>query len=151
MPTAKRKKFKGPHIKRLFGKNEVTLELINETEPPIIVGEGDDDDTRTGIQFRAKDRLVVTATGTIYAGVWLTGRNGPQGWNNIDHDNTFPLPGTHPFSLLGRLDGRYFYIGRGVDFFYSGNGSELRLRINDDTPANGDGNFKVTVQQWREV
>ena len=104
----------------------------------VAVNEGDRDvDTQIDVEYN--DRLVYSANGEIWAGVWFTGLNGPQGWDNIDYSPKFPLPGTHPYSLLGRLDGRLFYIGRGFDRYYRGRNSRLFLRINDDSPGNGSG------------
>jgi hypothetical protein len=115
----------------------------------VSVNEGDRDvDTQMDIKFG--DRLVFSAYGEIWAGVWFTGRNGPQGWDNIAYDRKFPLPGTHPYCLLGRLDGRLFYIGIGFDRFYLGRNSRLYLRINDDSPGNGDGSFFCHIQVYRE-
>lgn len=115
----------------------------------ITVNEGDRDvDTQMDIRFG--DRLVYNANGEIYAGVWLTGRNGPQGWDNIAYGREFPLPGTHPYCLLGRLDGRLFYIGTGFDRIYFGRNSRLFLRINDDSPGNGNGSFFCQIQVYRE-
>lgn len=115
----------------------------------INVSEGDRDvDTQMDIQYG--DRLVFSANGEIWAGVWWTGLNGPQGWDNISYDRKFPLPGTHPYSLLGRLDGRLFYIGTGFDRYYRGRNSRLFLRINDDAPGNGSGAFFCNIQVYRE-
>src|SRR5215218_1722812 len=74
-----------------------------------------DFDVDTGVDVRTGDRLVVSASGQIWAGVFGTGNNGPQGWNNIDCDPKFPLPCSHPYALLGKLNGSYFYIGSGID------------------------------------
>jgi hypothetical protein len=51
-----------------------------------------DVDTQMEIQYN--DRLVFTAYGEIWAGVWFTGRNDPQGWDSIDYNSKFPLPET---------------------------------------------------------
>ena len=67
----------------------------------------------------------------------------------------FPLhtgQDARPFALLGRYDGlEYFYVGTGRDRQpYSGGGTRrLYLRINDDLPGNGNGEFKCRVQLWR--
>jgi hypothetical protein len=108
-----------------------------------------DFDVDTGVDVRTGDRLVVSASGQIWAGVAFTGNNGPQGWNNIDCDPKFPLPCSHPFALLGKLNGSYFFIGSGIDKVHTGGDSRLFLRINDDTPANGNGSFTVHIQVFR--
>ena len=110
-------------------------------------------------------------TGTIWAGVKLTGRNGPDGWaNRVDYDTKFPLHGgmdpvnAHPYCLLGKLR-NYFFIGsrgRGkVRFIYPqlaglmpnvgtpNEGFPLHLRINDDRPGNGNGRFSCRIRVWR--
>jgi hypothetical protein len=108
-----------------------------------------DFDVDTGVDVRTGDRLVVSASGQIWAGVAFTGNNGPQGWNNIDCDPKFPLPCSHPYALLGKLNGSYFYIGSGIDQVHTGGDSRLFLRINDDAPANGNGSFTVHIQVFR--
>ena len=68
----------------------------------------------------AGDRVVFYASGMIWAGVWLTGRNRAGGWNNIANDK-FPDPEAHAYSLLGCIDGnQYFEIGTGFDKVYTG-------------------------------
>jgi FAD binding domain len=108
-----------------------------------------DFDVDTGVDMRTGDRLVVHAFGLIWAGVALTGNNGPQGWNNEDCDPKFPLPCSHPYSLLGKLNGSYFYIGSEINRVHTGGDSRLFLRINDDTPANGNGSFTAHIQVFR--
>lgn len=106
-------------------------------------------DIDTGMDIRYGDRLVFSASGEIWAGVWFTGLNGPQGWGNIDYSSKWPLPASHPYCLLGKLDGRYFYLGTGWDRYYRGRNSRLFLRINDDAPGNGSGAFTCHVAVYR--
>ena len=148
MSIGQRQELSGPHIERIFGVPNVVMEVIQEVD--VSVREADYD-VPTGVEVRYQDRLVLSASGQIWAGVWFTGANGPRGWNENSLDPKFPLTGSHPFCLIGRLDGRYFYVGDGVDRFYRGRGSSLHLRTNDDTPGNGSGAFTVTVQQWRKI
>lgn len=103
----------------------------------------------TGCQLQGGDRVTLTAAGSIWAGVWFTGRNGPQGWNNIAYDSKFPMPTARAYSLLANTNGWYRYVGTGSQFTYFGGGSPLYLRINDDSPGNGDGAFEVQVQVAR--
>ena len=49
------------------------------------------------------DGVVLSASGSIWAGVVATFSNGPEGWNNLDNDPKFPLPGTNPYCLLYAL------------------------------------------------
>jgi hypothetical protein len=114
-----------------------------------------DSDVDTGLDIAPGDDIAFEATGDIWAGVALTDRNGPAGWANVDHDPKFPLHSgadAHPFALLGTFDGtEYFYIGARRDRApASPDGTRrLLLRINDDSPGNGDGEFQCRVQVWR--
>ena len=150
MPVGDRIKLSGPEIQTFFGTPNIDMELIAETVPPITVREADFD-IDTGIEAKFLDRLTFNATGLIWAGVVFTGQNGPNGWNSIDPDPKFPLVGSHPYCLIGRMDGRYFFVGDGQVFFYRGKGSRVALRTNDDSPGNGTGAFDCTIQQWRRV
>ena len=95
-------------------------------------------------------------SGSIWSGVIATGRNGPNGWNNVDYDTKFPLHGgidpvnAHPYCLLGKLN-NYFFIGssgRGKERFLYQKSLPLYLRINDDVPGNGDGQFSCRIKVW---
>ncbi len=100
---------------------------------------------------RDNDRIVIKSSGQIWAGVVLTGNNGPDGWHNIDGDPKFPLKGSHPYCLYGIIGSDEFYIGFGKDYRYNGPGASLQLAINDDVPGNGAGAFHCTVEVWRET
>jgi hypothetical protein len=112
------------------------------------VNEGDYD-VDTTIDVVAGDTLIFQTWGTIWAGVWFTGNNGPQGWNNRDNDPKFPLPGAHPFQLLGKLDTGYFEIGSYRRIDQTPNQGHLYLRINDDVAGNGAGAFQCMVTVYR--
>jgi hypothetical protein len=114
----------------------------------IEVREGDWD-VGTAIQVIAGDTLIFQAWGQIWAGVWFTGNNGPRGWDNRDNNNKFPLPGAHPYQLLGKLDSGYFEIGDSHRIDQTPDQGELYLRINDDLPSNGNGAFQCMVQVYR--
>jgi uncharacterized protein affecting Mg2+/Co2+ transport len=106
----------------------------------------------SGIDLGPNEFLTITGTGTINAGVFLGGDNGPEGWNSIETNPTFPLPGTRPFSLLGSLDSQLFYIGKGTattDRFTSPR--RLFLRTNDNVPGNGSGAFNAFIQVWKPL
>ena len=115
-----------------------------------------DAEVDTGIDLQPGDEIAFEANGTIWAGVWLTGRNGPNGWDRVDHDTKFPLhEGTsaHPFCLIGRFgDLPWFFVGERRDRErYAGDRvRRLFLRTNDDTPGNGNGEFQCRVQVWSE-
>jgi hypothetical protein len=98
------------------------------------------------------DEFALTGTGTIWAGVAFTGVNGPEGWADWQAGNDKPLPGQPPFSLIARFDGEpYFYVGTGFPRrpYDRGGPLQLFLRINDDRPDNGSGQFRCLVQVWR--
>ena len=106
----------------------------------------------SGMDLNPNEFLAITGTGTINAGVFLGGDNGPEGWNSIENNPAFPLPGTRPFSLLGSLDGQLFYIGKDsatTDKFLST--KRLFLRTNDDVPGNGSGAFNAFIQVWKPL
>jgi hypothetical protein len=116
----------------------------------IQVNEGDAD-VDTAIDVIAGDTLIFHAWGLIWAGVWFTGNNGPRGWYWRDGDPKFPLPGAHPYQLLGKLDTGYFEVGSYVRLDQTPNSGHLFLRINDDTPGNGNGAFQSQVMTYRNV
>ncbi|HMV47695.1 MAG TPA: hypothetical protein PLD20_34725 [Blastocatellia bacterium] len=112
-------------------------------------------DVDTNILIQNNDWIDISVSGSIWAGVWFTGENGPQGWSGWGAGNDFPLPGSPPYSLLGKTaeDG-YFFIGEGLRRTYMnatlGPGqTRLFLRINDNIPGNGSGAFNVRIQVWR--
>jgi len=105
----------------------------------------------TSIDVLGGDTLIFNAWGSIWAGVWFTGNNGPRGWNNTDNDPKFPLPGAHPFSLLGRLDVGPFEIGSYRRMDQTPFSGRLFLEINDDVHGNGNGAFQCQIATYRNV
>jgi hypothetical protein len=141
--------FRGWAIQRWYGVPEVTMRQVyyGDFEVP-----ESSDAVETGVDVEPLDRLVFRASGEIWAGVVFTGANGPGGWHYRDSGRKFPLPGGNPYSLLGRIAGRYFQIGSGLERIYTGAGAErLFLRTNDDSPGNGAGAFTCNVELWRRV
>jgi len=136
---------------------------LSETEPTkplqvdrtILVPESAGD-VDTGIDVGPGDEYAFQAWGTIYSGVFGTRRKGPRGWDNIDHDPKFPLhdgDDAHPFSLLGKFEGLpYFYIGTGRarQRYPDTQVRRLYLRINDDQPGNGNGEFSCNIKVWSD-
>lgn len=114
----------------------------------VTVREGDWD-VDTSLTIMPGDTLIFNAWGSIWAGVWFTGLNGPRGWNNVETDPKFPLPNTHPYCLLAKLDAGYFYIGDNYRIDQAATGGKLFLRINDDVPGNGSGAFTCHIQLYR--
>lgn len=113
-------------------------------------------DQDTNITLRPGDEYELTGADTIWAGVWLTGLNGPEGWEDRIETNPaspmFNRPDAHPFSLIGRFGvSPYFYIGHRISrkAYNLPVPANLRLRINDNAPGNGSGVFRCRVQVWR--
>jgi hypothetical protein len=135
----------------------------------ITVNEGDTY-VFTGVYLKDGDIFEFSEiSGSIWAGVLATGRNGPDGWNNVDYDPKFFLHGymdpvnAHPYCLIGKLN-NYFFVGskgRGkerflypmhpdlVDFSHDPIAVPLYVRINDDQPHNGDGSFSFRLKVWK--
>ncbi|HEY2168859.1 MAG TPA: cellulase family glycosylhydrolase [Candidatus Angelobacter sp.] len=107
----------------------------------------------TGIDIMPGQFFEFQASGSLWAGILLTGENGPAGWNTIDHNNQkLPLHSglnAYPFSLIGRFGsvGDYFYIGKGMSRtkFTGSSTQRIFLRTNDDSPGNGHGSFSCRV------
>jgi len=111
-----------------------------------------------------KERVRIWATERkIWAGLWFTGDNGPQGM--IDRQATdpkFPLrpnaSGTdrhgqivRPYSLIASVDQQGLYQVGAEQTVTSVGGGNIVLRINDDVPNNGSKfefgkYFEVTVE-----
>lgn len=126
------------------------------TDRWIAVPEGARTPVQTGIDVQPGDEVALTGEGAIWAGVWLTGENGPEGWAaRIETNPASPMhntPDAHPFALIGRLaDEPWFYIGRALSRRPLGGSQSRRLQlwINDNTPGNGSGQFRCHVQVWR--
>jgi hypothetical protein len=114
-------------------------------------------DVLTAVVLREGDVFEITATGTINAGMFAAGDNGPNGWDGVVSDRSFPLHdlidpiNAHPYALLGRLN-NYFFVGsaRPRQRWLFHRESALMLRINDNQPGNGTGAFQVRVRVWGE-
>jgi hypothetical protein len=137
----------------------VTLRNPPAPPPPAIIRtfvikESQRGDLDTGIDVRIGDRITVSANGEIYAGVWFTGNNTAWGWDWRADDPKFPHNNTddaHPFSLIGKIGiGPYFLVGETLDRFLAQRAGRFLLRINDDTPGNGCGNFYGDIRVHRE-
>ncbi len=100
----------------------------------------------SGVRLRRGQRANIACTGKIWAGVWLTGENGPEGWENTSANSNYPLPGARVFSAIGKVgSGAYFYVGQGTQRKGTG---RLYLSINDDEHNNGSGAFTCTVKVY---
>jgi len=93
------------------------------------------------------ESVTVTPGGRVWAGVWFTEDNGPEGWNAAAPDN-YPLPGARQYSLIGRVGGQpWSYIGPYTRTFYNNSPypQYLYARVNDNAPGNGSGAFNLTA------
>ncbi|HEU5321583.1 MAG TPA: DUF2934 domain-containing protein [Methylomirabilota bacterium] len=121
-----------------------------------------DGDPSTAIIVRNGESVAIDAvSGDIWAGVFLTGRNGPNGWDDrIEYDTKFPyhgFPDAHPYCLLAKFKNYVFVGSRGlastryfVDPEIDPNAEcPLVLRVNDDAPGNGNGAFQCRVRVWK--
>ncbi len=118
-----------------FNVQPYQRQLIVQKSKKVYEGDFDVD---TQIDVINGDRIKVTASGLIWAGVWLTGDNGPEGWSNdpAPTNEGYPLPGAPKFALLSKLDGDYTLVSRSFDEVVHRTG-RLYLRINDNVPNNG--------------
>ncbi|MCA0456701.1 MAG: thiol-activated cytolysin family protein [Chloroflexi bacterium] len=102
----------------------------------------------TGIYVARGDSVTITATGQIWAGVWATGTNGPEGWRSWKAGASYPLPNEAPHQLIAGLNNSNWRpIGSGTTF-EANNAGNLWLGLNDDNPYNGNGDtnyFRVNV------
>jgi hypothetical protein len=112
-----------------------------------------------GIDIKLNDRVVIGASGTIWAGVWLRRSNGPEGWSKISNDSKFPARGTNPYCLLykivpqGAPENTVAWRKLGSRLAFAAYSTEvtgqLFLRTNDDKPGNGSGAFSCSVSITR--
>ena len=110
----------------------------------------------TGADILPEDTISFSASGEIWSGVWLAGKNGPDGWNKTDHDQKFPLwrdDGARPYCLLAKIGhwGNWMFVGTQNEYRNPIDGQEgrLYLRINDDKPGNGSGEFLCRIEVKR--
>ncbi|MER5671838.1 caspase family protein [Pseudonocardia alni] len=101
----------------------------------------------TGVMVGTGQRVVIGASGAIWSGIIFTGQNGPNGWTGWEASEDAPLPGKPPFSLLGRLGGRTFYVGGDLDFVHDGPPARLFFLVNDHRRM-GSGSFDVRVSVY---
>ncbi len=64
-----------------------------------------DHDVDTNILLRNNDWIDISASGSIWAGVWFTGENGPRGWAGWSARNDCPPSWKSPV-LIARQDSR---------------------------------------------
>ncbi len=136
--------------------------------PENVPGDGRQD-FDTGVDVQAGDRIVVQDTGlrdylNPRGVVYPAGRavsnwwpaTGPEGYpasgdGSCTANSNYPLSSARCFSLLGKLNGKYFYIGGSKDWVHQSSSDRLRMIVNDDAPGNGEGYFQVRIQVFRDI
>jgi hypothetical protein len=108
-------------------------------------------DVDTGISLKTGDRIVVTADGKINPGCLFCPDTGPAGYPEVAPDDAWPLKGARQFSLLGKLNGQYFYIGAGKDWVNTGGPGKLYLYVNDWATADNSGAYFADIRVDRDV
>jgi hypothetical protein len=104
----------------------------------------------TGLRVRDGDQVVISAAGSIWTGVWRSGRSGPDGWINDRAQQPFPLPGAAPFSLIAGYadqDFREWWVaGSYHEQTHRGPDRTLALAINTHDEHLGDECLSVRVR-----
>lgn len=103
--------------------------------------------TQTFIKtLRPYESVTVTPGGKIWAGVWFTGENGPEGWDSTAPVG-YPKPGARTYSLIAALSGQtWSYVGNVTRTYYNNSSTSKSLwaRVNDNVAGNGSGAFSLT-------
>ncbi len=147
-----------PNLRTAFNASGIVS--VRPIEMRLVTIRENDLDVDSGLEIQNGDRVVIEGGASIWSGEYFTGaygimfpapENGPGGWMSARAGASFPLPGVAPYSLIGRFDGRadYFAIGRRVEQIYIGPPTRLRLRINDNRPGNGSGQFGCAIFIYR--
>jgi hypothetical protein len=108
-------------------------------------------DVDTGISLKTGDRVVVTADGKINPGCLFCNDTGPAGYQDPAPDDGWPLKGARQHSLLGKINGQYFYIGTGKDWVHTGGPGKLYLYVNDWKTDDNSGAFFADIRVDRDV
>lgn len=118
----------------------------------------DTGDIATGVTLFKGHEIQIDANGRLWAGAVGVDANGPAGSpGRMADDTTWPLhtgidPAATQYCLLGRLNG-YFRIGDGIGrtrWRYH-EARPLFLRVNDDVPGDGNGQFSVRIRVWADA
>lgn len=107
----------------------------------------------SGVVLNPGQWLSMSGAGQIWSGVLFSSNNGPEGWNSIVNDPTFPLNGSRPYSLIGRLEGfpnDYIGVSNATTQQVSGP-THLILRTNDNVPGDGSGAFQCRTELWKNL
>jgi hypothetical protein len=108
-------------------------------------------DVDTEITLKTGDRVVVSADGKIKPGCINCSDTGPAGYPDPAPDDGWPLKGARQFSLLGKINGQYFYIGAGKDWVHTGGPGNLYLYVNDWKTDDNSGAFFADIRVDRDV
>ena len=111
-------------------------------------------DADTGLDIFPGDSVAVTATGSIWSGFLGDATNDANGNTTRTTNGNFPLTSATPFSLIGRLGPGFSYFPIGTSRVITNTTAatqRLFLRTNDDVPANGNGQFDVTITYLNRV
>ena len=137
------------------------LESNGDPPPNLVCGSAfnaptpcDLDDVDTGLDIFPGDSVAVTATGSIWSGFWGDPPNDANGNVTRTTNGNFPLTSDTPFSLIGRLGPGFSYFPIGTSRVITNTSAaaqRLFLRTNDDVPANGNGQFDVTITYLNRV
>jgi hypothetical protein len=103
----------------------------------------------TFINVAPGDTVTITASGSIWSGVWLTGENGAAGWSSHQAGASFPKPGQPPFSLIAGYGddwGNWYVAGDFHQEVHEGPPAMLALAINTDNERGGAHHFNVHVR-----
>jgi subtilisin family serine protease len=111
----------------------------------------------TGVFVRKNGWMVFDAQGVVSNGGLFAGAFGPEGKNDIAN-NSFPLPGSRPYSLIGEIvrstpNVDKFYIGQSFATPINREDVDeiLLLRANMDSPSSASGQFTSRVQLWNKA
>lgn len=99
--------------------------------------------TDTGIEVRSGDTVYFEATGKVR---WGKDRNDGPGGEGGSHKNpNRPIPDRPGASLIGRVGGDPFFVGKEEGPIRMRARGRLELGINDDYLQDNSGQFRVTI------
>ena len=127
--------------------------ILPPINSPVSVPANSPDWVPTGVTVPKNNWLVFDADGQVSPGGWFPSWYQPQGKNDIAN-NSFPLPGSRPYSLIGRFLtstlNTDFYIGQSFATPINRGDVDqtLFLRANMDSPSSASGQFTSQIQMW---
>jgi subtilisin family serine protease len=143
-----------PNLLLYSGVRVIAPIIFPPINSPITVPGNSPDFVPTGVIVRKNSWLVFNAFGSVNTGGWFPASYQPDGKNDIAN-SSFPLPGSRPYSLIGRflsstLNVENFYIGPSfaTPIFQEDVEKTLFLRANMDSPSSASGQFTAEIQMW---